>query len=235
MGCWVDAGTLLALCRDGELLSWDHDIDLACWDTDAERLPDLARRFRAAGYKTIVRRYHGKPFKLKIRPTWLAQRRGARIIDLAIYTRIGDRAWSPGFWFTPSAHRAWTLRWLADQSVRSAVKEVWLRRFPHRAWTLPFPRMTLAMCTWSIPARFFERREHLEIDGTRVPVPVHREEYLAFRYGDWRTPDPDWDFYTQDPALLHEWPEKAIVGYERDRAVDHAQPPRTHDDERSAR
>lgn len=40
-----------------------------------------------------------------------------------------------------------------------------------------------------------------EINGIEVPVPQHPQEHLALRYGDWRTPAKEWDYWT-DPLCL---------------------------------
>ena len=34
---WVCHGTLLGLIRDGNLIPWDHDIDLAVWEHEYKK------------------------------------------------------------------------------------------------------------------------------------------------------------------------------------------------------
>ena len=52
------------------------------------------------------------------------------------------------------------------------------------------------------PARFFETLDSIEFDGKSYPTPSDREAYLAYRYGDWRTPVKRWNCLVDDRALV---------------------------------
>lgn len=53
----------------------------------------------------------------------------------------------------------------------------------------------------SVPAHFYdELREH-EFDGKKYLVPKESEEYLSFRYGDWKTPVKEWNTFKDDNAV----------------------------------
>ncbi len=53
----LEGGTLLGLVRDGDLLPWDHDVDISVMAEDLPRL--LACRSRLSGWKWIVRTRKG--------------------------------------------------------------------------------------------------------------------------------------------------------------------------------
>jgi hypothetical protein len=47
-----------------------------------------------------------------------------------------------------------------------------------------------------------------EIRGVSVPLPADADRYLTENYGDWRTPRPAFDAFTDDaPNLEVTWPE----------------------------
>lgn len=53
----------------------------------------------------------------------------------------------------------------------------------------------------SAPAHFYDRLDTIEFDGKRYPVPSNHEDYLAYRYGNWRVPVKRWDCFADDHAI----------------------------------
>ena len=54
--------------------------------------------------------------------------------------------------------------------------------------------------------RPFELEEH-QFGKKRVLVPANPEQYLTENYGDWRTPDPEFDAFVEGPNAETKWPE----------------------------
>ena len=53
---FLEGGTLLGIVRDGDLLSWDHDVDISIDYSDAEKLDKLRWRFYLMGYRLTCRK-----------------------------------------------------------------------------------------------------------------------------------------------------------------------------------
>lgn len=53
----------------------------------------------------------------------------------------------------------------------------------------------------SVPARFHDELGTIEFAGRDYPIPADADGYLTCRYGDWRTPNKDWDHIHDDQAL----------------------------------
>jgi phosphorylcholine metabolism protein LicD len=56
----------------------------------------------------------------------------------------------------------------------------------------------------SVPSRFYEVFDSIEFKGQRYTIPARTDEYLTYRYGDWRTPVQEWNTYRDDRALVRE-------------------------------
>ncbi|MFH1850931.1 MAG: LicD family protein [Candidatus Neomarinimicrobiota bacterium] len=54
---------------------------------------------------------------------------------------------------------------------------------------------------FSVPAHYFDNLGTIRFRDRPYSVPAEYEEYLAYRYGDWRTPREDWNFYKDDLAI----------------------------------
>lgn len=102
---WLEGGTLLGVVREGRLLPWDTDVDLATTDDQIPRLLKALPAMRRAGCR-ITLRYHEhyqQPFPtgllriLKIRDRRMYFFRGPVLIDLLIKYRSGNNYyWSVG-------------------------------------------------------------------------------------------------------------------------------------------
>lgn len=55
---YLEGGTLLGIVRDGELLPWDHDIDLSISVNDAERFAANKSMLAKKGYRITKRKMH---------------------------------------------------------------------------------------------------------------------------------------------------------------------------------
>jgi|AntRauTorcE11897_2_1112592.scaffolds.fasta_scaffold10027_1 phosphorylcholine metabolism protein LicD len=54
----------------------------------------------------------------------------------------------------------------------------------------------------SFCASHLENKTHYDLNGRKFPIPADYDAYLTKRYGDWRTPVKDWDFYSDDQSKV---------------------------------
>jgi len=209
---WVDSGTLLALRRDQRLLSWDGDIDLSCWSNDIASLESRTDTLRALGYNVAVRRLAGVPYKLKLTPPMRRRRNGERHVDISIYTRVGEWALSPGIFRSRPSTPVWSLRHFPGHALREVALMTWLGTGARRNRDLRWPHTSLRLFTWCVPAHFFDDRSTFDVHGVAVPSPSDVDGYLTFRYGQWRTPQKSWSYFTDDRSVLDVRPEVTLSG-----------------------
>jgi len=53
----------------------------------------------------------------------------------------------------------------------------------------------------SVPALFYDNLKEHQFDGKAYLVPKACEQYLTFRYGDWKTPVKEWNTFKDDNAV----------------------------------
>lgn len=54
----------------------------------------------------------------------------------------------------------------------------------------------------SFEGKYFDKLTEVEFNGRMYPVPEDYEGYLSARYGDWRTPVKEWDYFTDDRSRI---------------------------------
>jgi hypothetical protein len=212
---WLESGTLLGVCRGGDVIAWDTDLDFGCWVDEEPRLNTLAKTLQRHGYSTGFERLapgDDRPTTVVIRPPLRKKcRNNKRTATIAVYRRYAGRALRPAAHFTRSPRPRWSFRWLLDESIRFAIGKLWLKwRYPNTL-SLQVLRMRLAAFTWSIPAHFFDEITLLDLGDAKVPVPAQWREYLSFRYGDWTVPDPEWDYYQDDGGVARQPFERLLT------------------------
>jgi len=52
-----------------------------------------------------------------------------------------------------------------------------------------------------VDSKYFTTQEDIEWEGRIIPIPAHTEEYLSFRYGDWRVPNKNYIAGLHDGAI----------------------------------
>jgi hypothetical protein len=208
---WVDSGTLVGIMRDGDVLNYDKDIDLSVWYEEREKIEAIIPRIKALGYDFEVSEYNGYRYNYKFFP----KEKDQFSMNIGIYRRRKKWAWRMAAYFTDNPHREGSLRWLLRGIWRYPLRNIaqWVTtRFGkhHVASKWPFGSV-MQVGIWMIPVGFLEKTTRHETTG--LLIPERAEEYLTYRYGDWRDPVKDWIWYRDDRAVEKGTPKK-VVGVE---------------------
>lgn len=194
----IDSGTLLGLIREEKLLGHDLDIDISIHESQQMKLIELMSQLKKNGYKCRILSFYGKKYKYKF---WISTEK--RVIDINIFRETPDKKYyicpqpfpiikNENFLFR-------NFRKLIRVSfgvMKSMFSEFDLNNFPWKMGT--YHR------TWKIPAEYFSCFKILSKD---IYIPANTTRYLEFRYGNWKVPNSNWNFRTDDNGLSEKSPD----------------------------
>ncbi len=151
-------GALLGVYRDGGLIPYDHDIDIALRAEETEpRVGEIIEAFKERGFSKAEIVY-GFYEREKITRFSVAVR------DPECSAKFNDH-FKSGIGYSIEF-------WRRCQGFRTLI--------PNKDNGRPKG--------WHVPARFFEKKDKVKLYGISYPSPCPIEEYLEWQYGDWKTP-----------------------------------------------
>jgi len=202
---FIDGGSLLGLMREGNLLNHDNDIDICIWSEEEHLLKELIPDIKKKGYIVYILAYKGVNFKYK-----LVKKNEKLVIDVSILRKHQNHGWYPQ-----------PLQNVKKQNKKTKKKSKKSKKLIHRilgklnrnfmkAFRFKdfnkFPWKNLfRLETWWIPLDLIEELTFNEKFGLKIPK--NWEDYLSFRYGNWKVPNTSWCFWIDDKALRHEFPQ----------------------------
>lgn len=234
---WIDSGVLLGLVRDGRLMEWEKDIDLAILDSEIDKVLQARSLFAAMGYTMVVNSYQRTIYSIGLRPNTADD---ILLAAIHVYYPAGEYLWSPQtqLYVPPPApdvrltRRTWLgqfLRWIIEKAYYTKAQtrqKTGLQILQQRkegviskvsrtlyngidrgflAETWPFREIYVPL-TWVIPQKMVLPLRSIEHNGKKLPVPGNVEEYLSYRYGNWRFPVTDWFYWRDDGAVVRQRP-----------------------------
>ncbi len=172
---FLDAGALLGLVRDGDLIPWDDDVDLLMPANELPKFRQLYFRLRLRGWRVSedsFMRSDGPGWKKgDLRSIKIRNRnifffgRGRMVMDVSLIYKHDGRYW------------------------RGAMGKIW----------------------WK-PGQHFDQCDFIKYSGKQIHIPYQVDHYLTFLYGNWKTPDKDYDPVGADGGLygdLGKWEKKS--------------------------
>lgn len=195
---WINAGSLLGLMRNGKLLPWDNDIDIAVLENQQEQLEMLIETYRKKGCKVRVVKNKGVIYKIKISIVD-TDYSSLKSIDIDVFMKKGRYVWARQFWYClinidKQRHdfKSKLLKILPYLIIKKFVRN-------NNADIASFLyRKTFKFIVWAYPATLLEKFVYMD----EVRVPEEWEKILEYTYGDWRTPQENWDYLKDDKSLI---------------------------------
>jgi len=183
------------------LLPGDRDLDVGVWETAIPGVERVCATLSRRGYRVRTERYQGDVFNYTLMRRWSRSRLR---LDIYVFRQARGHAWAPLITPRDRLVQGGPVRRVADVLVRRTLHGLWARavravaadRWP---WSWFF-----RLGTWWIPADLVATTIYDDALGGRRPAAL--EEYLAYRYGNWRVPVTAWHFWRDDGAVRQEAP-----------------------------
>lgn len=205
---WVDNGTLLGIMRDGDLIEGDKDIDISIWVKEEKKLKKLLPLLENEGYSISISSYNSYNFKYKFIP--MKNNKKLLIIDVSLFDTYLQCAWCPqqiigfrAYYKFPTKLRNFISNIYSKYwKIKRKDNDIKIQKFS-------YPRFLKNLITWWIPLSYFKQIAFL--DKSKIRIPEDWENYLEFRYGNWRIINKDWVFVNDDKGLIHKKPSELVL------------------------
>ncbi len=196
---WLEAGTALGAYRDGEIMSWDHDMDVAIWFNERPSIDSFKGYFDPLGFDVIVQK--GFPFIDNIIQLRVNKEQ-SRFMDVDIYLYKEDEKYAYMRWInTPvgflsslkqkliyylnALYSSESLKW----SITRRVLSKRLCKFIFKNY-LSIHINTSDCIYHRFPKNFFKELKEIKFYDVETKIAKDTENYLAYRYGEgWSVKD----------------------------------------------
>ena len=222
--CWLIYGALLGMVRDGKLLDWDRDIDIAVWDESL------------LGIESALFEFHDKGIKVHFTESGhVTFSRDGEHISAMVFSKVEDMAVRSTFTNVRKFKRTsdGVKHFKGLDSITQMLKYIrWVLTNPRcvgdpprfisagmqsvlldLSFAMPHVRVLLKKivevvlssgCDFfveEIPLKYFTDLTCIDFYGFRVKAPADKEGYLECKYGEfWSVPKRDYVYYEDSKA-----------------------------------
>ena len=169
---WMYGGALLGFVRNGEMISWDNDIDLFVWKEDYNKLFEMKKEFEKCGFKVLIKE---KSMDL----IW-----GEKSIGFQYYTLSDDKA--------IIYDRLVTRNKMGNIIYFGLLCKASKYNMKNTVFLLKLLLLKLNICyvvTQVVPSYFFLNLKEIDFFGLKLKVPHDIEQFLEYTFGkDWKIP-----------------------------------------------
>lgn len=218
-------GALLGIVREGKLLDWDRDIDIAIWDTSLGKVENSLYVFHTKNMTVHFSESGHVTFN-----------RNGEHISAMVFSKVGDKAIRSTFTnmrkFKKTSDGGVKLIKGLDKTTQMLKYIRWILTNPKYvgdtpkfisvnmqkvlltlSYAMPNLRAVLKRiveiilssgCEYfveEIPIKYFVELANIKFYDFEVKAPADKEGYLEYKYGkDWRVPKKDYVYYEDSKA-----------------------------------
>ena len=199
---WLCHGTLLGIIRDNELIPWDHDIDIAVWDSN--NLKGKLKKIMTENDYKLKEKYLIEDDLL----TFLKD--GGREVDINFYQVKKKNFKEIAFinWFVPKNNICKLVDALSSAESYEGNLKFIIKNFKYFEFFFKKLKNFLIQKNYfyksigyTQPLDLLKKFEKLNFKNIEVVVPLKYKEYLNYIYGNnWRIPKKNYNWIKDSPS-----------------------------------
>lgn len=186
---WLDSGTLLGIIRQGKLLDSDDDIDISILSSESDEIKKVIEEYNNTGYNERIKLYDNEIQKVVLK------NQDAPNIDISVFQTDENMLWR----VTGKHMSGKEVNFVRYGGIKLARNLFSVIHKNKKLIDNSLYRISTGyrLAVQIIPADLIHPIKYK--NGYKVPGQY--EEYLKYKFGDWRNPDPDWDTWEDEDCI----------------------------------